>query len=84
MHRHFFQGLDLKHVQLDEIKTRLREKAQELWAWVAIDVSTKVIPVLEVGTRTQAMANRVIHRLKDTLALGCLPVLLRINRARSS
>jgi len=74
LHRHFFQGLELKHIQLDEIKARLREKAQELWVWVAIDVSTKVIPVLEVGPRTQALANRVIHRLKDTLALGCLPV----------
>jgi len=74
LHRHFFQGLDLKHIQLDEIKTRLREKAQELWVWVAIDVTSKVVPVLEVGPRTQALANRVIHRLKDTLAVGCLPV----------
>jgi IS1 family transposase len=74
LHRHFFQGLELKHIQLDEIKARLREKAQELWVWAAIDVTTKVVPVLEVGPRTQALANRVIHRLKDTLAVGCLPV----------
>jgi transposase-like protein len=74
MHQHFFQHLELKHIQLDEIKARLREKTQELWVWVAIDVPSKVIPVLEVGRRTQAMANRVVHRLKETLALGCLPV----------
>jgi IS1 family transposase len=74
VHTHFFQGLVLTHIQLDEIKARLRDKTQEWWVWVTLDVTTKVIPVLAVGARTQAMANQVVHRLKEILAPGCLPV----------
>ena len=53
MHDTFFQDLHLQHVQLDELKTRLRQRAQEVWLWVAIDVTTKVIAAVELGARTQ-------------------------------
>jgi hypothetical protein len=41
---------------------------------LAIDPCTKILPVLELGPRTQHMAHRVIHSLRLLLAPGCLPL----------
>jgi hypothetical protein len=48
-----FHHLQLPHVQLDEIRTRLRGRAHTLWLWRAIEMLTKIIPVLHhpEGTR---------------------------------
>ena len=69
-----FRNLHLPHVQLDEIRTRLRRSTQVLWLWLAIDPRTKILPVLQLGPRTQHMAHRVIHSLRRLLAPGCLPL----------
>jgi IS1 family transposase len=61
-------------VQLDELRTRLRSCTQVLWLWLAIDPRTKILPVLELGPRTQHMAHRLIHALRQSLAPGCLPL----------
>jgi IS1 family transposase len=45
-----------------------------MWLWVASDVTTKLVPVLQVGGRSQAMAFSVVHELKGRLAVGCVPV----------
>ncbi len=74
LHDHCFQGLRLPHLQLDELRTRLRSRAQILWLWLAIDPCSKIIPVLRLGLRTQAVAHTVIHDLKHRLAPDCLPV----------
>jgi IS1 family transposase len=74
LHHHWLHDLCLPHVQLDEIRTRLRRRADVLWLWVALDPRTKLIPVLHLGPRTQEAAHTVIHRLTQTLAPGCLPV----------
>jgi hypothetical protein len=58
-------------MQLDEIRTCLRRRADVLWLWVALDPCTKLIPVLHVGPRTQEAAYAVIHRLGHVLAPGC-------------
>jgi transposase-like protein len=73
VHAHFFQNLTLGHLQLDELFTTLRHKAHDLWVWTAFDPVTKLIPVLQVGPRTQAMAHSVVHALTLALAPGCLP-----------
>jgi IS1 family transposase/transposase-like protein len=74
LHDSLFHGLHLQHVQLDELKTRLRQRVQEVWLWVAIDVTTKVIATVELGARTQVSAHRLIHGMKRVLAENCLPV----------
>ena len=45
-----------------------------LWLWLAIDPRTKILPVLQLGPRTQNMAHAVIHSLRQRLAPGCLPL----------
>jgi IS1 family transposase len=74
LHERSFRHLWLPHLQLDELRTRLRSSQQVQWLWLAIDPLTKMIPVLELGPRTQHMAHRVIHSLRQILALGCLPL----------
>src|SRR6266540_5939836 len=53
LHDHFVRNLHLPHVQLDELRTRLRGRAHALWLWVVVDPLTKIIPVLHhpEGTR---------------------------------
>ncbi len=45
-----------------------------LWLWLAIDPCTKILPVLELGPRTQHMAHMVLHSLRQILVPGCLPL----------
>jgi IS1 family transposase len=45
-----------------------------LWLWLAIDPLTKILPVLQLGPRTQNMAHLFIHSLRQMLAPGCIPL----------
>lgn len=74
LHARWFRGLHLPHLQLDELRTRLRRRAHVLWLWVVIDPRTKIVPVLHLGARTQRSAHAVVHALCQTLAPACLPV----------
>jgi IS1 family transposase/transposase-like protein len=74
LHQRTFSQMEILHVQVDEIRTRLRRHTQVLWLWVAIDPLTKCIPVFQLGPRTHDMAHLLIHRLREHLAPGCLPL----------
>src|SRR5216683_3970086 len=74
LHGRYFENLHLPHLQLDELRTRLRNAKQVLWLWLAIDPRTKILPVLELGPRTQHMAHQLIHSLRQLLAPGCIPL----------
>src|SRR2546430_16262024 len=75
LHERFFCHLQLPHLQLDELRTRLRSYKQVLWLWLAIDPLTKLLHVLYLGPRTQNMAQRVIHSLRQLLAAFLSPAL---------
>src|SRR5216683_6642502 len=68
LHEHYFCNLQLPHLQLDELRTRLRSSTHVLWLWLAIDPCTKILPVLHLGLRTQNAAHTVIHSLRRILA----------------
>ena len=74
LHDRWFHRLHLPHLQLDELRTRLRSRAQVLWLWVAFDPLTKLIPAVHLGARTQTDAHTVVHELRQRLAPGCLPI----------
>jgi IS1 family transposase len=74
LHEHCFRNLHLPHLQLDELRTRLRSSTQVLWLWLAIDPRTKILPVLQLGPRTQHMAHLLIHSLRELLAPCCVPL----------
>src|SRR5437868_6009528 len=73
-HAQFFRALRLPHVQLDEIRTRLRPRGRVLWLWLALDPLTKIVPALHLGPGTQASAHAVVHALRDRLVPGCIPL----------
>src|SRR5437588_5739572 len=83
--------LHLEQLQLDELYAVLRAfKAGEIteddaierlerspsWVWTAIDPTSKLLVVVDVGCRTLAMAQRVVHQVSRVLAPGCVPLCL--------
>ncbi len=72
LHERCFRNLHIPHLQLDELRTRLRCATQVLWLWLAIDPCTKLLPVLHLGSRTQHMAHLLIHTLRESLAPECI------------
>src|SRR5215470_4035197 len=74
LHEHSFCHLHLPHIQLDELRTRLRCASKVQWLWLAMDPRTKILPVLQLGPRTQHAAHGVIHSLRHLLSPGCIPL----------
>jgi len=74
LHERVGERLHLPHIQLDELRSRLRTRTHAVWLWLAVEELTKIIPVLHLGARTQAAAHTVVHELHGRLASGCLPV----------
>jgi IS1 family transposase len=74
LHERFFIGLELVHVQLDELWAKVKQAKQDIWVWVACEAKTKIIPVIQLGPRTQDMAYSVMHELKSKMKAGCVPV----------
>jgi IS1 family transposase len=46
------------------------------WVWAAIDPVTKLLLPVDVGDRTLAMAQSVVHQVVQVLAPGCVPLFL--------
>src|SRR2546428_7007690 len=89
--RYFLCDVHVHQVQLDELYAVLRAvKDGELseneaikrlerspcWVWTAMDPESKLLLVIDVGTRTLAMAQCVVHQVVEVLAPGCVPLFL--------
>jgi IS1 family transposase len=46
------------------------------WVWVAMDPVCKLILAVDVGDRTQTMAQRLVHQVTQVLAVECVPLFL--------
>jgi IS1 family transposase len=88
---YFLHDLQLRQVQLDELYAVLsalnagtvgEEEAIEClsrsphWVWVAMEPESKLLLTLDVGERTLAMAQRVLHQVALLLAPDCVPLFL--------
>ena len=89
--RHVLHDVRVRQVQLDELFALLSAvKAGEVsatdaierlerspqWVWVAMDPESKLLLALDVGDRTLAMAQRVVHQVAQVLAPDCAPLFL--------
>src|SRR5262252_8180105 len=89
--QYFLHNVRVTQIQLDELFALLsavkageishHEALQRLsrspyWVWVAMDPVPKVLLTLDVGDRTLAMAQRVVHQVVQVLAPGCVPLFL--------
>jgi IS1 family transposase len=84
-------GIRVRQVQLDELFALLsavkdgavseadaieRLERMSQWVWVAMDPERKLVLVLDVGHRTLAMAQWVVHQVVQVLAPDCMPLFL--------
>jgi IS1 family transposase len=89
--RHVLHDVRVRQVQLDEVFALLRavkdrevsaaEAIERLerspqWVWVAMDPESKLLLTIDVGERTLAMAQRVVHHVAQVLAPDGAPLFL--------
>jgi IS1 family transposase len=87
--RHVLHDVRVRQVQLDELFALLsavkdgevseaeaieRLERMSQWVWVAMDPESKLLLVIDVGNRTLAMAQRVVHQVAQVLAPDCAPL----------
>jgi IS1 family transposase len=89
--RHVLHDVRVGQVQLDELFALLsavkdgevseaeaieRLERMSQWVWVAMDPESKLLLAIDVGKRTCAMAQRVVHQVAQVLAPDCAPLFL--------
>ena len=67
---------ELKTGAISDDEAIQRLERSPYWVWTAMDPQRKVLLVIDVGTRTLAMAQRVAHQVVERLAPGCVPLRL--------
>ena len=89
--QYFLHDVRVTHIQLDELFALLsavkdgeiseaeaikRLSRSPHWVWVAIDPVSKLLLAIDMGARTLAMAQCLVHQVVGILAPGCVPVFL--------
>src|SRR3989475_7660742 len=89
--RHVLRDVRVRQVQLDALFALLsavqdgevsaadaivRLERTPQWVWVAMDPESKLLLAFDVGDRTLALAQRVVHQVVQMLAPDCAPLLL--------
>jgi IS1 family transposase len=86
---YFLHDVQVSQVQLDELfallnevragRVREEEAIERLscsphWVWAAIDPVSKLLLAIDVGERTLAMGQHLVHLVVQGLAPGCVPL----------
>src|SRR5262249_15788841 len=89
--QYFLRDVCVTQVQLDELYALLsavkdgevsaaeameRLERSPQWVWVAMDPESKLLLALDVGERTLAMAQCVVHHVAQVVAPDCVPLFL--------
>src|SRR5262249_33063330 len=89
--RHVLHEVRVRQVQLDELFALLsavkdggvseaeaiaRLERMAPWVWVPVGPGSEVLLAIDVGNRTRAMAQRVVHQVAQVVAPDCAPLLL--------
>src|SRR5712691_9397869 len=89
--QHVLHDVRVQQVQLDELFALLsavkdgtvseaeaieRLERSPQWVWVAMDPESQWLLAIDVGNRTLAMAQRVVHQVVQVLAPDCAPQFL--------
>src|SRR5712691_9500736 len=89
--RHILHDVRVRQVQLDELYALLsavkdgavsaadaveRLERSPQWVWVALDPESMLLLAIDVGERTLAMAQRVVHHVAQVVAPDCAPLFL--------
>jgi IS1 family transposase len=89
--QHVLHDVRITQVQLDELFALLsavkdgevseteaikRLERSPQWVWAAMDPASKLLLALDIGDRTLALAQRVVHHVVQILAPDCAPLFL--------
>src|SRR5215475_3799799 len=89
--RYILHDVRVRQVQLDELFALLsavkdgavsaaeaieRLERSPQWVWVVMDPESKLLLAIDVGERTLAMGQRVVHQVVRVLAPDCAPLFL--------
>jgi IS1 family transposase/transposase-like protein len=89
--QYLLHDLRVSQIQLDELFARVSAVAAEQpgeaeaierlsrsprWVWTAIDPVSKLWLAVQVGDRTQAMAQQLVHQVVERLASHCRPLFI--------
>jgi IS1 family transposase len=89
--QHVLHDVRVQQVQLDELFALLsavkdgavsaaeaiaRLERMPQWVWVAMDPESKLLLAIDIGNRTRAMAQCVVHQVVQVLAPDCVPLFL--------
>ena len=66
----------VKEGEVTEAEAMKRLSRSPHWVWVAMDPVCKLILAVDVGDRTLAMAQRLVHQVTEVLAPHCAPLFL--------
>jgi hypothetical protein len=66
----------VKDGAVSEAETLKRLSRSPHWVWTAMDPVTKLLLTIDIGDRTLALAQRVVHQVVQGLAPGCVPLFL--------
>ena len=66
----------LKAGEIGEDEAIQRLERSPSWVWTAMAPDSTLLLVIEVGTRTLAMAQRIVHQVTQVVAPGCIPLFL--------
>jgi IS1 family transposase len=89
--QHVLRDVRVRQVQLDELFALLsavqdgavsaaeaivRLERSPQWVWVAMDPESKLLLAFDVGDRTLALAQRLVHHVTQVVAPDCAPLFL--------
>src|SRR5712691_4361568 len=89
--QHSLHDVRVRQVQLDELFALLsavkdgevseaeaieRLERSPQWVWVAVDPESKLLLAIDVGNRTLAMAQRLVHHVAQVVVPDCAPLFL--------
>src|SRR5712691_4675820 len=89
--QHVLHDVRVRQVQLDELFALLsavkdgevseaeaieRLERSPQWVWVAVDPESKLLLAIDVGNRTLAMAQRLVHHVAQVVVPDCAPLFL--------
>jgi IS1 family transposase len=89
--QHVLHDVQVRQVQLDELFALLsavkdgtvsaaeaieRLERSPQWVWAAMDPESKLLLAIDVGSRTLALTQRVVHHVAQMLAPDCAPLFL--------
>jgi len=66
----------VKDGEVSEVEAIKRLERSPQWVWAAMDPESTLLLALDVGDRTRAMAQRVVHHVAQVLAPDCAPLFL--------